>query len=244
MNKFVFKRNTALVTILLSILPFQNCSLSKQQSMLELQSKDITAAGGLLDPQPTAVVGNSIEAKAINLLQSRCYACHGAAGAGGVSQINNPTALIAAGHLIPGNATGSRIYDAAVAGRMPIGSGLLTAAELLILSDWINSGAKAPTAGSVNEPVVIPLEAKFSSLNANVFAPKCVYCHSATNAKGGVKLDTYAAIKKYITVSNATRSKIYEISVSGEMPPSPNPNLTTDELKALSDWINAGALNN
>ena len=82
------------------------------------------------------------------------------------------------------------------------------------------------------------------SLNANIFAPKCVGCHGPTNATGGIRLDTYANVFKRVNVGSPTSSKVYSITRSGEMPPRPAAMLSTAETNAILAWVQGGALNN
>lgn len=238
-----------LLTIL--IIPFQNCSVKKDDGALVLQPFDNTnlSQPGAVAPPPVVnlppVVGTGIEAQAITLLQNKCFACHGTVASGGISGINDPAHLISVGQIIPGNPNGSPLYAAVSAGRMPLGTSLLTGTELKLLNDWITAGAKPPSGGIiVPPPVQIPLAGNYASVQANIITPKCIRCHSSTSASNGVRLDSYAAVKRYVSGSNPQNSKLYEITASGEMPPRPDTDLTAAELKALSDWIIAGAANN
>lgn len=233
------------------LISFQNCSIKRTPAM-NLDSASPTSSGSnqtsnanIPSSTPAPVAGNSIEAQAITLLQNKCYACHGTASSGGISQINNPDSLIASGQIIAGNPDGSPIYAAALAGRMPIGSTALNSTELNILKQWIAAGAKKPAdSTTVTTPVTVPLSASYASIQINILTPKCLYCHSGSTAKDGVRLDSYASVKKYISSTAPTQSKLYSITSSGEMPPRPDVGLTSNELKVLSDWITAGALQN
>ena len=92
--------------------------------------------------QPTPAAGTAALAqKARDLLQSRCFVCH---GQGGAAQKNifvlDRARLIAANALIPGNAS-SRLIEVVESGEMPQGGNPLTAAEIKILKDWVLAGA-------------------------------------------------------------------------------------------------------
>lgn len=229
------------------LLSFQNCSLQKPNPLnLDANSASSSTNQSSGSGTPPPLTGNSIEAQAITLLQNKCYACHGTVTSGGITQINNPSYLIANNLIIPGNPDGSPIYASVLAGRMPIGSTALSQAELDLLRQWILGGAKAPTdTSTVAPPVVIPLEATYASIQANILTPKCVYCHSATLAKDGIRLDSYTSVKKYIASGVLpTETKLYQVTSSGEMPPRPDVGLTDNELKVLKDWIATGAPNN
>ena len=194
--------------------------------------------------QPPAVDTSSLAGQAITILQNSCYACHGAITSGNVTQINDPTHLISAGLIIPGNAASSPLYVAVSTGVMPLG-GSLSAQDVATLANWINAGAQAPLSGSVvAPPKVIPLTANFKSLMQNVIGPKCLTCHSGKNAPDGTKFETYAQVLKYVKAGDPSSSDIYDKTKNGEMPPRPNVGLTSTELSALSNWIKAGALDN
>lgn len=194
-------------------------------------------------PSPTPLpVGGTLEQKAIAILTNNCYICHGSAANGGLDQINNPTRVIQLGFITPGVATTSKIYDAINAGRMPP-TGKLSASDIQTIFDWINAGAKTPTQ-PVPTPTPIALGPTYASLQANIFAPRCLACHSTSTARGGVVLDNYTKVMKYVRAGQPTSSKLYTIMASGEMPQSPYAKLNSTELKAVSDWIKAGGANN
>jgi uncharacterized membrane protein len=188
---------------------------------------------------PPSVVSGALEDQAITILQNKCFLCHGTVTSGGLSQINDPAALIAGGWVVPGNAAGSKIYTSIVSGKMPPG-GLLNSADIAIIADWINQGAKTPS-NAPAPPPSIPLAANFPSINANIIQPKCVACHSATLARDHVRLDTYSNVMRYVRPGSASESKLYKITREGEMPPKKYPMLTSEELSVLATWINAGA---
>jgi uncharacterized membrane protein len=195
-------------------------------------------------PLPPSPVTGSLEQKAVAILQNNCFACHGTIASGGIDGINNPSHLISIGAVIAGSATTSKIYDAISKNRMPP-SGALAAADQSIIADWINQGAKTPAPGTVvPAPTPIPLAGNFKSLNANIFMPKCVTCHGATSASGGIRLDSYTSVLKYVNKTTPSQSKVYSATKGGDMPPSPNPKLSAGELSAILSWITAGALNN
>jgi len=72
-------------------------------------------------------------------------------------------------------------------------------------------------------------------------------CHDAITHEDGVNLTTYANIMKYVSVGNASRSKLYKVlTESGEdrMPPPPNAAFTSTQMLRLKTWIEQGAKNN
>jgi mono/diheme cytochrome c family protein len=98
-----------------------------------------------------------------------------------------------------------------------------------------------------------PVQPTFSSLETNVFTPKCVQCHGSSNPSAGVDLSSYAAIQNaasthghaIIEPGNPDASHLYMFVADGSMPPDNSaPKVTADELAALRAWIQAGAQNN
>ncbi len=77
-----------------------------------------------------------------------------------------------------------------------------------------------------------------------IFNARCVSCHPSD---AGLNLTSYSRVMSSgkIVAGDSAASKIYRV-VSGSnpsMPPSGSP-LTAAQVKALKDWIDAGALNN
>ncbi len=92
----------------------------------------------------------------------------------------------------------------------------------------------------------IALTSSFRSLQQNVFTPKCVECHSGSNSPHGIDLSNYQKIVNsplfppLVIPGNPEGSSLYEVCASGEMPKGAQ-HLSSEELKALYDWIKNGA---
>lgn len=71
-----------------------------------------------------------------NVLIPHCVSCHG--GAGGYSY-DSYTATLKS--VSPNNANSSPLYTSIKSGRMPIGNGSISAADLQAIYDWIQAGA-------------------------------------------------------------------------------------------------------
>ena len=83
----------------------------------------------------------------------------------------------------------------------------------------------------------------YENLSKVIFSPKCVGCHSASNAKGGVDMGSYSGLlhsQGLILPGHAESSLLYSEVASGGMPEG-GPPLSHREISAISDWINAGA---
>jgi mono/diheme cytochrome c family protein len=86
-----------------------------------------------------------------------------------------------------------------------------------------------------------------------IFKKNCVLCHTGAEAKEGLDLNSYASVmkgKKSGAVINAGapgESEIMAVIKPGaktQMPPPPNAPLSAEDVKAIEDWIAAGAKEN
>ncbi|MGE4133445.1 MAG: c-type cytochrome domain-containing protein [Bdellovibrionales bacterium] len=108
--------------------------------------------------------------------------------------------------------------------------------------EWVTQSAGPGQPPALPTPP--PLTASFKSIYDRVLIPKCVGCHTTGNADGGVRLDDFTQVSKYVKPGQPNQSKLVTICASGEMPPSGTDDLTSEELKVVKDWITAGAANN
>lgn len=185
----------------------------------------------------------AVQNQALMILANNCTSCHTAtSGPLGVFNLLDVNHLITSGLVVAGNPNGSTLLQSIEANRMPP-TAPLSNADKIVLRTWIQGGAQAPST-PIATPTPIPLGPTYTSLAANVLTPKCVGCHSTNNKTAGYAFDTFANVSKSVKARNAAGSLLYTITQSGSMPPRPNPTLTSDEQRALSDWIQAGALNN
>lgn len=232
----MLRKLTLLSTFLVLTIAFQNC--------------------GYIGPSDPSAYEFSSEAAAdfatlkTTIFSSRCLSCHsGVSSAGGYDLSNYVSAMEL---VVPGSLSASvlaqRLSD------MPP-SLPLSANEKRIVQDWILAGAPGDSAGPVPTPTppgptptpapsFTPAPATFSWLSANVFQPRCISCHGATNADGGYRFNTYAnAVSRGITVGNGTNSRVY-IAVRNDAMPVSGTKLTPQQKDALKRWIDSGALNN
>jgi uncharacterized membrane protein len=72
------------------------------------------------------------------VLNAHCTACHTGSSPPAGKNFTSYANTIASDAVIPGNASGSRLYQRASSGH---GIGQATAAELQAIADWINQGA-------------------------------------------------------------------------------------------------------
>lgn len=139
----------------------------------------------------------------------------------------------------------------------------LSSEEFSLLVSWMDAGAPEngmdlaePTPGAPASPTASPTPAPpatpgatpapapspaigFTRVVSEVLKPRCAKCHFSddTDFDSGA----YASVS---TLKNAIRSRTTApLSNRRHMPPANEPQLTPDELKLLTDWIDAGAPN-
>jgi mono/diheme cytochrome c family protein len=82
-----------------------------------------------------------------------------------------------------------------------------------------------------------------------IFANSCNECHGGKQTKAGLDLQTYASLMAgsndgtVIAAGSSAESVLVDLAASGKMPKR-GPKLTAEQIQIISDWINAGALNN
>jgi len=102
---------------------------------------------------------------------------------------------------------------------------------------------------SINELRARPF---FAGVIEPIFQNKCVSCHGAEKSKGGLRLDSFAALQAggkddvAIKSGDAAQSPIIQRALlpgsdDDHMPPEGKPQLTAAEIVVLKWWINAGA---
>ena len=111
---------------------------------------------------------------------------------------------------------------------------------------------KPAPAISVKDPQQLPA---FAGVIAPIFESKCVNCHGPAKSKGGLRLDSYAAVLKggedglVVKPGAAAQSDILQrvllpADTDDHMPPAGKPQLTAGEIALLQWWIGAGAPEN
>ena len=119
-----------------------------------------------------------------------------------------------------------------------ISMGLLS---LLVLVIALNACSSSQSKGTASSGTV-----SFSSDVAPIFNNRCIQCHSGAQASGRLDLSSYPAIMSggksgaVINPGNASKSILYTMVNSGRMPKK-GAKLTSDQVKLIEDWINAGA---
>lgn len=116
------------------------------------------------------------------------------------------------------------------------GNYVLTARARDAAGNMTTSGAVTVSFTAVN-----PM-ATFTYISQNIL-PKCTNCHGANVASAGVRYNNYTETLRTVRANNLNGSKLYTETANGSMPIGAGA-LSATELRAIADWINAGALNN
>jgi hypothetical protein len=104
----------------------------------------------------------------------------------------------------------------------------------------------APTAAATPAGVT---QVSFSGDVLPIFSTRCERCHGAQRAEAGLALISYADVLAgsgrgpVVIPGSAATSRLVEAIVSGEMPWG-GPRLPDAEIQTISDWVDAGALDN
>ena len=211
------------------------------------------------DPTDDGRLSPSFQDDILPILTNRCAfaGCH---VAGGPYRIDLRTydAVIAGGYegpiVIAGNARRSELVEVIVEGEMPPGGPPLPVAQMQLIIDWINEGAKnnlnnETTAASDNSTDVGRPIPSFQDDILPILTNRCAFagCHVA-GGPGGIDLRTYDAViaggsKGAIVIAgDAGESELVKQIVEGKMPPS-GPPLPAAQIQLIIDWINDGAKN-
>jgi len=92
-------------------------------------------------------------------------------------------------------------------------------------------------------------EVSFAADVLPIFKQSCTRCHGSSRQSGELRLDSYAALMAggkdgaAVIPNDAAGSLLVELISNGKMPRNAAP-LPADKITLISDWINAGALDN
>ena len=106
-----------------------------------------------------------------------------------------------------------------------------------------------PTPTGTPAPVAETAVVSFAADVLPILERRCVKCHGGEKTEEGLILKTYAEVMAgswngpVIEPGSAADSYLVELIVSGEMP-NKEPRLLPSEIRLISDWIDAGALEN
>jgi mono/diheme cytochrome c family protein len=204
--------------------------------------------GSIIDPTPIPGPppnnGICFESEVLPLFQSNCAksGCHDAITREEGYQLDGFSNIVRKG-LISGNANASKIYRSLTGNGVdmmpPSGNTPLTNAQIALIGQWINEGAK----NTVNCGTTC--DSSQFTYNTNIkpmMQTHCTGCHGGTGASGaGILLDSYATVKAQVT-----NGKLYpSITHTGAYPmPKGSAKLSDCNIAQVRKWITAGALNN
>ncbi|MCE9647392.1 MAG: c-type cytochrome [Chloroflexi bacterium] len=111
-----------------------------------------------------------------------------------------------------------------------------------------------PTVSSTETPEATlspetPSSVSFSNDVLPIFNNSCVKCHGTEEIKKGLDLRAYDSLMagsfngSVLTPGNAADSLLIQQLLNGKMPKR-GQKLSTEQIQIISDWVNAGALNN
>jgi hypothetical protein len=138
-----------------------------------------------------------------------------------------------------------RLLGVGGAVRMPMGGQPLTAAQVGLIRQWIDSGsfdAKPQEASSAASNV-------FAQQVRPILAARCYSCHGSEVQQSGLRLDSLAAVLKgsdygpIVVPGKADKSRLMRRLMAQDRPQMPygGPPLSGDEIATISQWIDAGA---
>ena len=114
---------------------------------------------------------------------------------------------------------------------------------LMILVALLSSCSSDPVEATVAGPF------SYSQDVVPILADRCVKCHGNDKQEGQLDLSSYAAMMaggksgNVIVPGKADESKLISLISSGKMPKR-GAKLTSDQIRILTDWVNAGAQDN
>ncbi len=178
---------------------------------------DVNSDPGSTPGNPGGAAGISFVSQVAPILAGKCGNCHTTGSKGGFSLATfqalmkgPPEGVV----IFAGDTVGSRLIETIESGDMPRGGGKVTPAELAVLKQWINEGAKFdgkdPAAkltslaagGEEPEPAPKPMEiakptgketVSFASDIAPILVENCSGCHlNAMRVRGGLQMNTLA----------------------------------------------------
>lgn len=119
--------------------PTGSLSTAESKAVYDWIASGITT-GVAAAPTPSPTLQSTFASINQLILAPKCLGCHNSASAqGGVSFSTYASTM---NTVQAGNPNSSSLYTATSTGRMPRGSSMLTASELMAIQNWISSGAK------------------------------------------------------------------------------------------------------
>lgn len=231
------RRLTLILLAFIPLVAYQNCGWNGDsfQSILSSDGRQLSVRWEA-DPD--------LQEKAMVIIENRCAACHaGGAFLGNIGPIDNVDYLLSSGLVVPGDSLSGQMMEAIQSEMMPPDLPL-TQEERDDLTIWIDSFVPTSPLPQENQPGSGSgsIQATFQSINQNILIPKCLGCHNPSGIRSGEDFSTYQTTitTGKIVPGNAAGSIFYDQIASGAMPFGGQA-LSSEEVQAVADWINAGA---
>lgn len=179
------------------------------------------------------------------IFQSSCAksGCHNSATAQKGYVFDSYANIVRKG-IKPGNAAGSKIYEMITEtdpdDRMPrLPYPALLPAQIELIKNWINQGAKNTTGCSTNacDTTVFTYTAVKKIIDAN-----CINCHSGASPAGGLNYSTYAGLKAVADAGRLLGAVTHSAGYTAM--PFQQPKLDDCKVTQIRKWIQSGAPNN
>lgn len=180
-----------------------------------------------------------------------CLNCHDSDGYGyeeGLLSAKNATGSLL---IKQGDYKNSIFFNWLDTGKMPKKKSKLSEDQLALVKNYIENVNK--TTQPKVDPPIQKIEPKFSSIRTLIFETKCIKCHGTNGEVAKIPLIDYNLLlnspREIVLPNNANESGLILVTESTGadlMPPlsSGFQRLTAEEIDAIKNWINSGALNN
>jgi titin len=166
---------------------FQNCSIQKMTSPLDLDSTALTSNNSF-SAEPTFTEISE------QILKPNCVSCHSS----GTINYTSYEAVMASNSVVPGDANSSKLYIEVSDGMMPKGGPLLPPTDIEAIRAWIAAGAKNDSAGTLPSPL--------QNLMASVLNPNQINLNwtlgSANTTAIVIERSTSAATGPFTVIAN------------------------------------------
>jgi cytochrome c551/c552 len=230
---------TAVVSVLASILAFQNCG-----GFTGVQAPRASIDFASLQNKQCLDYSASLTDQTKILMANKCQSCHTTTsavdGRNHFRSVFDVQAMVQSGDVTPGDAYGSLVYLKVANSTHPDGAGL-NVGEVQLLKDWIDVGlAACPTPGPSGTPD--SKAPSFANDTAFLFQKhNCLACHSTpTAAFGNVGLKNYSDVVKVINPNAGTQSQLYlELDRMSGAGFGSSP-FSAAEKDLILKWINTG----
>ncbi|HEY1601006.1 MAG TPA: c-type cytochrome domain-containing protein [Pirellulales bacterium] len=239
---------------------------AKKKAPASKQTTKAKKSGKAKQPMGAAPPPPGFTADVAPILIGRCGNCHIRNAQGGLSMAS--FAALAKGSrngpiISPGASQASRLVEVMFTGAMPRGGDPVSPEELMVISLWIDAGARFdggdPSAPLGQQPPVTPPDAlakgngpqsaQFVRDLAPVLVAQCTACHSGEKPAGQLRLETFAALLEGGTSGNAVVPNKARDSllvkrlrgIDGDRMPKDKPPVSSETIARFEAWINAGA---